>query len=69
MLVKRLGEQFGSKVVAAQCITYADADGDGVVSRAELTSFLRSQGLAVSRGSTLQRAGTKGSLLRGSSVE
>jgi 5'-nucleotidase len=50
VVTRRLGDCFGGKVVAAQCISCADTNKDGVVSRDELATFLKRQGLAVSDG-------------------
>lgn len=50
VVARRLGENFGGKVVAAQCIACADTNKDGVVSSAELAAFLQRQGMAASDG-------------------
>ena len=50
LLVTRMGDGFGGRVLAAQCIACADADKDGKVSCAELATYLRRQGLATSDG-------------------
>ena len=41
----RLGPRFASRVVAQQCLTFVDRDGDGAVSKAEVRQFMIEQGL------------------------